>query len=243
MSLFKNLLLLPWLGGNKTNIGVEKAPKILSKLIDNNFNTNLIKTISNNNLKNCDYHYRVYTESQNLKGNILNIGGDHSISIGTTLSTINKYSSLTKNIHGMPLSFITGLENKWSWTSNLNFLKFEDLHYWGIRDIDLYEKDIILKKKINVHYDVKSVLNIINKYDYLHISLDIDAIDPIYTPSTGTPVKNGLMLDDVNHFLEEVRNNKTHNFNLDIVEYNPSIGLSIDKLKTLDSMEKILLNI
>ena len=32
----------------------------------------------------------------------------------------------------------------------------------------------------------------INNYDYLHVSFDIDALDPTLTPSTGTPVNNGL---------------------------------------------------
>ena len=72
-------------------------------------------------------------------GKIINIGGDHSMSIATIASTLNKYpntkviyfdahadlntykSSKSKHYHGMPLSFITGIDHhkKFSFIKNL----------------------------------------------------------------------------------------------------------------------------
>jgi arginase len=257
MNRFKNLNILPWLGGNKTNIGVELGAIEIFNLIKGNFDENLIKLINHENLNNCDYHNKIYNESNKLEGNTLNIGGDHSISIGTVLSSINKNhstgviwidahpdintleSSLTKRTHGMPLSFITGIENKWKWTNDLKFLNYDKLHYWGIRDIDPFEKNLIKKENINVHKNLNSLIESIKEYDNLHISLDIDAIDPFYTASTGTPVENGLELYEVLDFLKTVFREK-NNYNLDIVEYNPSIGSKLEKAKTLNSLKKII---
>ena len=58
------------------------------------------------------------------------------------------------------------------------------------------------RKNINLYNNLESIVESARKYNNLHISLDIDAIDPIYTPSTGTPVKNGLELNEVINFLK-----------------------------------------
>ena len=86
----------------------------------------------------------------------------------------------------MPLSFVTGLEKSWDWTNDLKKLDLKDLNYWGIRDIDIYESQII--KNTNIVSNLNEAKKVINKYDYIHLSLDIDGIDPKYTPSTGTPI-------------------------------------------------------
>lgn len=148
-------------------------------------------------------------------------------------------ASQTKRTHGMPLAFITGIEKSWKWTENLNKLSFDDLHYWGIRDIDPFEKKLLSNKNIKSDHNLDTILKVCEKYDNLHISLDIDAIDPIYTPSTGTPVKNGLELQDIIKFLKIISESKK-NISLDIVEYNPLIGNDQERKITLKSINSIL---
>ena len=109
----------------------------------------------------------IYNANKRIIGKRVNIGGDHSITIGTGAYTLNTYkrpkfiwldahadindyeNSETKNYHGMPLNYLTGLSK----LNNIDFvkqkLKFENLLYIGIRDVDDYEKKI-KKHKINV---------------------------------------------------------------------------------------------
>ena len=251
------ILALPWKLGQKKH-GVEKgAISLLYMFLSKNPNLDYT-VLDNKNFKNCDYHKSVFDYKKKINQNCCVLGGDHSIAIGSVLSSLNSNyntknigvlwidahpdintidSSETKNIHGMPLSFITGLEKSWDWTKNLKKLDFNDLHYWGIRDIDLFEKQIISKtNKIN---NVNQVKKLVDKYDYLHISFDIDGIDPIYTPSTGTPVKNGLKLDDIeNMFNYLIKSEKK--FTIDIVEYNPDIGSKKDKITTWNNLNNLI---
>ena len=69
--------------------------------------------------------------------------------------------------------------------------------YCGIRDIDNWEGDVIQEKKIRV-LDVADTVDFIRKLDApIHISFDVDALDPELVCSTGTKVPNGLDTADV----------------------------------------------
>ena len=82
---------------------------------------------------------------------------------------------------------------------------YRDLVYIGLRDLDDGERSIIK------HYNIRSfTMYDVDKYgigevmrraiDHLsayrqrpiHLSLDIDSIDPVFAPSTGTRVSGGL---------------------------------------------------
>lgn len=146
------------------------------------------------------------------------------------------------NIHGMPLSFITGIENDWRWIAEIdkeNKLKFGNLYYWGIRDVDQFETDIISKYNIKVLNNVNEIIQVVNNYDLIHTSLDIDSMDPQWAPSTGTKVANGLHVDDVLFYLNFVKNSGK-SICIDLVEYNPDIGTEMEKIQTQQTMEKIL---
>jgi arginase len=94
----------------------------------------------------------------------------------------------------MPLSIATGLETKPNWTTmrKLKTLPFHKLTYIGIRDIDTFEGEVIKEKKIRT-LSVDAILNQMRNLDGpIHISFDVDALDPSYVSSTGTPVENGL---------------------------------------------------
>ncbi len=107
------------------------------------------------------------------------------------------------NLHGMPVSFLLGLGAKvpeFGWIKPL--LKAERLVYIGLRDIDSGEKRILRENNIKafsmhevdkygIGKVVEMALDHVNpKRDLpIHLSFDIDALDPTVAPSTGTPVR------------------------------------------------------
>jgi arginase len=56
----------------------------------------------------------------------------------------------------------------------------------------------------------------------IHLSFDVDALDPMWAPSTGTPVRGGLTLREGDYIAECVA--QTGNLvAMDLVEVNPSL--------------------
>ena len=189
------------------------------------------------------------------KGNIpLTLGGDHSIAIGTVAASANHYknlgliwidthadlnnpnSSLTKNIHGMPVSTLLHQ----GYPSLVALVKRqllpENIAIIGLRDIDKEERIILSQSKINyytmrevdergiqgVFKDVKSKL--IDKLDHVHISFDLDVMDPTQVPGVSTPVDGGLTIREA-HLLLELLFETQKMVSCDFVELNPMSDL------------------
>lgn len=241
--------------GQKKN-GVQFGGDYILKL----FPDSKVNHININNLTDYREGYRII--NKNLKNNIFNInlGGDHSIAVSTIQplldlhkkdllviwidahADINTYkSSTTKNYHGMPLGALTGLMDHWYPVKQNKFsLPFNNLLYVGIRDLDPYETMIIKDKKILNYPDYHTnIVDIIKKHPakYIHISCDIDGLDPIQMPSTGTPVLNGLAVDNV---ISIVKVSKDRLIGFDLVEFNPHIGNYRDVYKSLLHIYSIL---
>lgn len=146
-------------------------------------------------------------------------------------------TSPSGNVHGMPLAAAMGIG--YSSLIDLYYtgakVKPENVFIVGARDLDEGELSLIEDKKINVYTteDVKtrgmeSILNEIHniltskKIDAVHLSFDIDCLDPKYVPGTGTPVKDGMSVDEVKFllkFLMETRLIKS----MDFVELNTAL--------------------
>lgn len=73
----------------------------------------------------------------------------------------------------------------------------------------------------------------------LHVSFDIDSLDPLEAPSTGTPVRGGLSLREAIHIMEEVHRTRRLNA-IDLVEVNPRIGNERDVKLTLEAAIHII---
>jgi arginase len=102
----------------------------------------------------------------------------------------------------MPVSFLLGLGSKiepFSWIKPI--LSPSRIVYIGLRDVDAGEKQILKEYGIKAfsmfHVDkygigkvVEMALDHVNpKRDLpIHLSFDVDALDPSVAPSTGTPV-------------------------------------------------------
>jgi len=130
-------------------------------------------------------------------------------------------STVSGNTHGTPLSVCTGLE-KTHWASRLSLkqLDFSRLIYVGIRDIDDFEGEIIDKHKIK-HYTPGQAIDFMakNKHLPIHVSFDVDALDPKYVSSTGTRVEDGLHPHEVRDIIvESLQEDQLRS--LDVVEFN-----------------------
>ena len=146
-------------------------------------------------------------------------------------------SSPSGNFHGMPLSFLLGIAfntKHFDWIKNR--LRPNKLIFFGVRDIDPGEQKIIdalgiqyfTSKDIN-HWGAKDLIEMaLHKADPfnefpLHLSFDVDLIDPAHLRSTGIHVQNGPRLEEV--FLMGGLIAETGRLrSMDIVEFNPSIG-------------------
>jgi arginase len=255
---YKTIILFPHnLGQTKT--GTEKAPNLLNKYI--NKKRHIIKKVktTNNLFKNINELYKI---NNSTKGKIVNIGGDHSMSIATIASTLNKYpdakviyfdahadintyeKSKSKHYHGMPLSFVTGLDHDDKFSFIKNILPFKNLLYIGSRCWDNFEVNEVHKKNIqiltpdDINKDFNNSLNKIMNFvgnSPVHVSFDVDTIDPKYIPSTGTAVKNGVELKNAISILDNLNN--TNIVNLDITELNKDLGSKSDGIKSVKNTE------
>ena len=106
---------------------------------------------------------------------------------------------------------------------NLDKLKFNKLTYCGIRDIDTFEQMIIEENHIRV-LDVPGVIKYIQSLNGpIHISFDVDALDPQLVDSTGTKVPDGLEPEDVQRIIATALE-ADKLVSLDVVEFNKDLG-------------------
>ncbi|QZY55652.1 arginase [Crassaminicella profunda] len=126
-------------------------------------------------------------------------------------------TSESGNIHGMPLAKAMGIGN-----TNLKDLYFEgqkvspeNVFIIGARDLDSGEKKLIKEKNLKV-YGVekirkKGIENVVNEIfqelkdrniEAIHLSFDMDFIDEKYVPGTGTPVDEGMNIEETKTFLK-----------------------------------------
>jgi arginase len=238
-------------------IGVEQGGDCLLKLYDLNLHQFKITNFDFNNYNDYGIAYNSIMKSQNF---CINIGGDHSVGAITVQPQLDKFkddllviwidahadintleTSITKNIHGMPVAPLVGLMDHWWNSSYIHYkLKPENLLYVGIRDLDPAEVDFINELKIP-HFPTYS--NLVNNWikshpaNKIHISLDIDGLDPESMPSTGTIVPNGLCVDDI---IQIINISKDKLVSFDLVELNPLIGSKVDIKNTIFNCKYIL---
>ena len=64
-----------------------------------------------------------------------------------------------------------------------------------------------------------------NNIKNIHLSYDIDCLDPEYVPGTGTPVENGLTFEESKKLLKSILGTSLVK-SIDFVEYNPELDLN-----------------
>ncbi|KAI4230520.1 MAG: hypothetical protein LQ349_006225 [Xanthoria aureola] len=142
------------------------------------------------------------------------------------------------NIHGMPLAFLTGLaveerEDVFGWLKEDQKISVKKLVYIALRDVDPGEKEILRDhgiKAFSMHeidkHGIGRVMEMalghIGTDTPIHLSFDVDALDPQFAPSTGTPVRGGLTLRE-GDFIAECVHETGSLVAMDLVEVNPSL--------------------
>jgi arginase len=138
------------------------------------------------------------------------------------------------NIHGMPMSASLGLGNE-KLVDFYGFspkLKPENCALIGIRSIDPLErlniKELDLPvytmtdvDKLGIHRIMSKVLKRFSeKVDHIHVSFDLDGVDPSVAPGVGTPVPGGLSYREAHLIMESLADCGCMS-SLEITEVNP----------------------
>lgn len=203
---------------------------------------------------------------------VITIGGDHAISWGS-ISGVLKHNpeigiiyldahgdcniserSESHHIHGMHMAYLMGFgEDKYVGRYTKNLLPVENILYVGARSLDPYEVELIKEQGISritcdvINSDMIQVLDTINdfmsRFRQIHVSLDIDVLDPSIAPGTGVPEVGGITEEALHEVLDFILKKCDKVKSLDLVEYNPLLDMEertdrvVQKLvKTISSL-------
>lgn len=135
------------------------------------------------------------------------------------------YTTASGNMHGMPLAMACGIDNLeckvndprgetleyWEQIKNVGMpgakIYPEDIVFISVRDLEKPENYLINKHNINFieTEDIKKLgpakiaeraLDMLDHCDIIYVSFDVDSIDSRVSTGTGTPVPNGLTVDE-----------------------------------------------
>ena len=141
-------------------------------------------------------------------------------------------TSPSGNVHGMPLAVLTGRGHPDLMDIGDGMtVRAEDVAIVGLRSVDREEREALAKAGVNVYtmkevdaYGVASVLRSalkdLSHLDRVHLSFDLDVLDPEIAPGVGTPVRGGLTYREA-HLVMELVNEAAVVTSLDVVEINP----------------------
>ncbi|MEO5576310.1 MAG: arginase [Gaiellaceae bacterium] len=142
-------------------------------------------------------------------------------------------SSPSGNVHGMPLAAALGFANgrfeSDAWT--LPAVEPERVALVGLRSVDSRERERIRElgikaytmsdiDRIGIERAIRESLTHIAGPGFVHVSLDMDALDPEVAPGVGTPVRGGLSYREAHLALELVAESGLAG-SFEVVEVNP----------------------
>jgi len=203
------------------------------------------------------------------------IGGDHSIAVGTVASVTNDdpigliwidahgdfntpATSPSGNIHGMPLAALIGEGHDSLVNVGRPGAKIhpDNVVMIGQRDLDVNEKKRLKKTGITVFtmrdIDEQGISSVANKalmkfvhLKRIHLTVDMDALDPVEAPGVGTPVPGGISYREA-HLLMEILADSGKIASMDMVEINPILDIANKTAKlavelTLSALGKSIL--
>jgi arginase len=142
-------------------------------------------------------------------------------------------TSPSGNIHGMPVAFFCGkAEFAPILAANRPFVDPRNVYQVGIRSVDDEERKLISENAVNV-FDMRAIdeegMGSIMKRiladvraagALLHVSLDVDFLDPDVAPGVGTTVPGGATFREA-HLIMELLHDSGLVSSLDLVELNP----------------------
>ena len=178
------------------------------------------------------------------------LGGDHSIAIGaiggvshnerTGVIWIDAHgdfntpaTSPSGNIHGMPLAVLMGhgVPELVHLGRDGPKLRPTDVMLIGVRDLDAEERIALKKSGIGIYtmreideygmaVAAREALKRLSHLNRIHVSFDVDSLDPAEAPGVGTPEPGGLSFREA-HLLMEIIADTGCLRSIDVVEINP----------------------
>jgi len=142
-------------------------------------------------------------------------------------------TSPTGNVHGMALAAALGLAGEGFESEHwpLPSIDARRVALIGIRELDDGERRLLRETgvrvftmseidRIGIERAVRESLDRISGAGFVHVSLDMDALDPDIAPGVGTPVQGGLTYREAHLALELVAESGLAG-SLEVVEVNP----------------------
>jgi arginase len=178
------------------------------------------------------------------------LGGDHSIALGTVAAATEagpsgvlwidahgdfntSETSPTGNLHGMPLAALTGQGSSHLIDIGRPGPKVlaRDVVLVGLRSLDPGERALLRASGVTVFtmreidelgigQVAKQAIEKLAHLPRIHVSLDMDSLDPSEAPGVGTPVPGGLTYREA-HVLLELVAASAQVGSVDVVEINP----------------------
>jgi len=146
-------------------------------------------------------------------------------------------TSPSGNLHGMPVACLLGHGPAalTGWSGTPGALQAEALRFIGIRSVDAAERDAIRTLGLTVfdmrHIDehgmrttMTEALHGMDEDTHLHVSFDIDCLDPDVAPGVGTGVRGGPGYREMQLCMEMIADTGRLG-SLDVVELNPALDV------------------
>jgi arginase len=180
------------------------------------------------------------------------IGGDHSIAVGTAGGAARSdetgilwfdahgdfntpSTTPSGNVHGMPLAALLGLgefaDMDWAQAPNV---REENVAMIGLRSLQDAEREEIRDSDVTAFtmadIDQRGITDVTSEamdiathgVDDVHLSFDMDLVDPNEAPGVGTPVRGGISYREAHAAMESVARNGIESLSsLEFVEVNP----------------------
>ncbi|ADB61146.1 arginase [Haloterrigena turkmenica DSM 5511] len=182
------------------------------------------------------------------------LGGDHSVAIGSMRGSAREAdlgaiwfdahadlntpeTSPSGNVHGMPLAATLGRGafGDLSW-ARAPRVREGSIAYVGLRSIDEHERELVRDSEMTAYtmadIDERGMTAVVEDAldvatdgtDGVHVSLDLDWVDPKTAPGVGTPVRGGVTYREAHAALETVSERHAAEGilrSMDVVEVNP----------------------
>jgi arginase len=137
------------------------------------------------------------------------------------------------NVHGMPVAAALGYGGAWfrddAWP--LPMVEAARTALLGIRSLDPGERELLAQSDVRVvtmseidrvgmEAAVDAALDRLRAAPWVHVSLDMDAIDPLHAPGVGTPVPGGITYREAHLAMEMLHESRLMS-SMQVVEINP----------------------
>ena len=177
------------------------------------------------------------------------LGGDHSVALGSLggmarahgpggVLWLDAHGDLNRpetspsgNVHGMPLAAALGVAGPEFESNEYPLPAVDRVALVGVRSLDPGERELLAEldacvftmsdlDRQGVEPTIREALEHVTGAGFVHVSLDMDVLDPDVAPGVGTPVRGGLSYREAHLALELVAEAGVLS-SLEVVEVNP----------------------